>query len=173
MEGGSQTPATGHPDQLSPLLETQHPPVLVAAAGPGWVGAPLPPGRAASNLRNDARSSSRRTVPTVPKSRGEDQAGNRLLRLHSAMQDRGTSDAAQEACRRDRKIGLQASGGYIARSIRLLACDARLLEPLCRQGGQSAVAGLYGVQMVSTCLVLGDYCLGIRRSQVHPWAPAE
>jgi MerR family transcriptional regulator, light-induced transcriptional regulator len=39
----SQTPATGHPDQLEDIAATAHPPLMIGAAGPGWP-AELPTG---------------------------------------------------------------------------------------------------------------------------------
>jgi hypothetical protein len=40
----SQTPETGDPDQLRRLLSGTHPPLVVAAAGPGWSQRDLPAG---------------------------------------------------------------------------------------------------------------------------------
>jgi MerR family transcriptional regulator, light-induced transcriptional regulator len=40
----SQTPATGDPAQLAGLQTSPHPPLLVAAAGPGWSADDLPTG---------------------------------------------------------------------------------------------------------------------------------
>jgi hypothetical protein len=40
----AQTPHTGNPEQLRRLLAAPHPPLLVAAAGPGWPGDHLPAG---------------------------------------------------------------------------------------------------------------------------------
>ena len=40
----SQRPATGTPDQLTRVRDAPHPPLVVAAAGPGWPKDDLPPG---------------------------------------------------------------------------------------------------------------------------------